>query len=65
MMVVQRESNDLVFRLYMRVEAIIPVDQLLKDFPWSVFLMTTGDTYPKEPAREVSYSSGERRSFSL
>ena len=33
MMAVQRGSNDLVFCLYMRVEAIIPVHQMLRDFP--------------------------------
>ena len=33
MMSVQRESNELVFRLCMRVEAIIPVDQTSTAFP--------------------------------
>jgi len=38
----QRESNKLVFRLCMRVEAIIPVDKMSTGFPWLVFLMTLG-----------------------
>ena len=33
MMSMQRESNELVFRLCMRVEAIIPVDQTSTAFP--------------------------------
>ena len=34
-------------------------------FPWPVFLMTSGATYPKEPATEVSCSSREWRSLAL
>jgi len=33
MMVVQRKSNELVFRSYMRMEAIIPVHQMPTGFP--------------------------------
>jgi len=44
MIAVQRESNELVICSYMRVVAIIPVNQMLRDFPWPVFLMTAGET---------------------
>ena len=38
MMAVHRESNELVFRLCMRVEAILPVDQISTAFLWPVWV---------------------------
>ena len=35
----ERESNELVFRLCMRVEVIIPVHQMYTGFPWPVFFV--------------------------
>jgi len=52
-----------LIRLRRRIEARLPVDQMSTGFPWPVFLMTSGATYPKEPAREVSCSPGEWRSL--
>ena len=40
----ERESNEPAFRLCMRVEAIILVNQMSMGFPWPVFLMTSGAT---------------------
>jgi len=48
-MAVQRERNDLVFRLCMYAKAIIPVHEISAGFPWPVFLMTSGETWPKGP----------------
>ena len=39
MMAVHKE---LVFRLSMHVEAIIPVHQMSTSFPWPLFFMTSG-----------------------
>ena len=39
MMAVQRESNELVIHM----EAMIPVDQMLRNFLWPVILMTSGE----------------------
>jgi len=40
----ERESNEPAFRLCMRVEVIILVNQMSMGFPWPVFLMTSGAT---------------------
>lgn len=57
MMTMQRERNKLVFHLCMRVEAIIPIDQISMDFPVACLGYL-------ELTREVSCSSGEARRFS-
>jgi len=48
----ERESNEPAFRLCMRVEAIILVNQMSMGFPW-----------PVREVKEDSCSSGEWRSF--
>jgi len=43
-MAAHRGSNEFVFRLCMRVEAIIPVHQMYTGFPWPVLFTTPGET---------------------
>jgi len=60
-MAVRRESNELVFHLCMRGEAIILVGQ----YPAAGVLDDFGGDVAKRAGDRVSCSSGEWRSFSL
>ena len=58
-MSVQRESNELVIRLYMRMEAIIPIDQTSMAVPIAGVFDDFGSDIAKEPVKEASCSPGE------
>ena len=58
-MSVQRESNELVIRLCMRMEAIIPVDQTSMAVPIAGVFDDFGSDIAKEPVKEASCSPGE------
>ena len=58
-MSVQRVCVSLVFRLCMRMEAIIPVDQTSMAVPIAGVFDDFGSDIAKEPVKEASCSPGE------
>jgi len=62
-MAAQRGSNELVFRLCMRVEVIIPVHQIYTGFPWPVFYYDSRGNIAKRSGKRGELLAGRTQNF--